>query len=307
MTVQFGYACLNMTLNDQKPRVTTNRGMIKRTWKAKGLAYASELALQNVGDLIKVIRWNNEHGVKVFRVSSCLFPWSSEYELEDLPDWPRIERLLRRAGDTAQEAGQRLSFHPGPFNVLASPNPDVVVKAAKELRTHGEIFDAMGLPQSHNAKINIHVGGAYGDREAAMERFCEEALKLPDCVIKRLTVENDDRPNLYSTKMLYEGVSQRSGIPIVFDSHHFACGPEDVSYSESIDMAVSTWPDGIRPTCHHSNSRQDEDPKAVRKAHSDWYRTPFESCGHSVDVVLECKMKELALFKYMDDFMKLAA
>ena len=82
--MRLGYACINMELQASKPKITCNRGMIRRTFDAKGLPYASELALQNVKDLSEIIKWNHAHSVEVFRMTSCLFPWASEYQLEQL-------------------------------------------------------------------------------------------------------------------------------------------------------------------------------------------------------------------------------
>lgn len=301
MPHQVGYACINMELKETK-KIHCNRGMIRRTFDAKGIQYASELALKNCRDLIQVIKWNEANGIKVFRMTSCLFPWASEYRLEDMPDWTAIQLALQTAGHLARKYGQRLSFHPGPFNVLASPKEDVVQKAIVDLTIHGKIMDALGMPRSPAAKINIHVGGAYGDRQAALDRFCRNFERLPEAARTRLTVENDDRGNLYSAKMLYDGVFKQVGIPIVFDSLHYANGPIDTDYTEALSLAAESWPAGIRPCCHHSNSRQLEDDKAKPAAHSDWYYSAFDDCGFEVDVVLESKMKERALRKYIADF-----
>ncbi len=304
MTVRFGYACINMTLQKRKPgKVSCNRGMIKRTFLQKGIPYASQLALLNTLDLIKIIAWNNEQGIKVFRMTSCMFPWMSEYELEELPDYEGIKANLEYAGRLARDAGQRLSFHPGHFNILTSPKEKVVNGSILDLTRHGQIMDLMGMPRNHWAKINIHLGASYGDRGSAIERWCKNFDLLPDSVTSRLTLENDDRGNLYSTKMIYDGVYKRLGVPIVFDSHHFECGPQDTSYEEAIGMAVDSWPKGITPQCHHSNSKKTyEDASVVKSAHSEYYYKPFKNYGHTVDVVLEAKMKEKALFKYMKDF-----
>jgi UV DNA damage endonuclease len=223
--------------------------------------------------------------------------------MEELPQFSEIVEHLSIAGAMARASNQRLSFHPGPFNILASNNPKVVTSTIKELNDHSKIFNYMGLPEDHWSKINIHVGAAYGDHKSAMERWCRNFDRLENHTQSRLTVENDDRPNLYSTKMLYDGIHKVTGTPIVFDSHHFACGHQDSSYEEAIDMAVSSWPKGIRPTCHHSNSRKNyEDPTVPKNAHSDWYYEPFENCKHSVDVVLECKKKQEALFRYLSEW-----
>jgi len=303
MSLQFGYACINMTLQANK-KIQCNRGMIKRTFKAKGINYASELALSNVRGLREVIKWNNSNGVKVYRMTSCLFPWFSEYDIFDLPDIDEIAEVMSDAGKIAMESGQRLSFHPGPFNVLASPNEKVIIKTIKELNDHSLQMDLMGLPTSPMAKINIHVGGAYGNHELAMSRFCQNFRRLNASTQARLTVENDDKPAMFSTKMLVEGISKRTGVPVVFDSHHHELGPQDLDYHDAFYLARQTWHErGAKQQCHHSNSRKNyEDPAVSKVAHSDWYYTPFENYGESVDVVLECKKKELALFKYLDDF-----
>lgn len=300
---QFGYCCINTHLQNTE-KITCNRTMRKSTFQKMGLSYASELALSNVRALKRIIEWNNEHNVKVFRISSDMFPWSSEYAWEQLPDMEEIAKNLSEAGRIAKDANQRLSFHPGPFNCLTSKSESVVQNAVKDLSSHGDVMDMLEQPNDHRAKINIHIGGAYGDRQSAMERWVRNFHLLPDNVKSRLTVENDDRPNLYSTKMLYDNIYSRVGVPIVFDSLHYEYGPQDSSYQEAIDMAVSSWPSHIRPVCHHSNSRKlHEDPNArMFKAHSDFYYTPFDSNGHSVDVSLEAKAKEQALFDYWQKF-----
>ncbi len=301
MPTRFGYACINMALAEQG--VTTNRGCVKKTFLEKGLPHVSQLALQNCQDLLQIISWNRDNGVQVFRMTSDLFPWHTEYELEDLPDWKEIRAVLELSGKTARGAGQRLSFHPGQHNVLSSPRPEVVQNSIRDLRAHADIMDVMGLPRSPWAKINIHVGGAYGEHSLALERVCKVYETLPEGVRSRLTLENDDKPGMFSTKMLYEGAYKRAGVPIVFDSHHFECGPQDSTYEEALGMAAESWPSGVIPQCHHTNSRKDhEDPTCNRVAHSDWYYKPFQDWGYSLDVVLECKMKERGLQKYLQDF-----
>ena len=303
MTVNLGYACINTEL--QKQKVCSNRGMIKRTFKAKGVAYASELALINVKALKKIIEWNNDNGIKVYRMTSCLFPWMSEYDIFTLPDIDAIADTMSEAGEIAMSGGQRLSFHPGPFNCLASPSDEVVQKTIAELNAHSTQMDLMGLPESPQAKINIHVGGAYGEHDKALDRFCHNFARLAQNTQARLTVENDDRPSLYSTKMLYDGVFSKVGIPIVFDSHHHELGPQDIDYHDAFYLARDTWQSrGVKQQCHHSNSKRDYEDSSVRaSAHSDWYYTPFENFKEPVDVVLECKKKEQALLKYKKDFL----
>ena len=295
-----GYACINMGLSNlpKSKRITTNRSMIRKTFDTKGLSYASELTLQNCLDLERIIQWNQDHGIKFYRMSSNIAPWHSEYELEDLPDFKAIASSLHRAGSLAKLYGQRITTHPGPFNKLTSPREHVVANTIVDLENHGRIFDLMGLPRTPYAKINIHVGAHYNNKAMAIDNFCRNFERLSESVRSRLTVENDDKPSLYSTKELYDEIYSRIGIPIVFDYHHhkFCTGGQDEE--EALLTACMTWGD-IRPVVHYSQSRSIEhnDPKIRDNAHSDSYWTPIDLYNLDLDVMLECKHKELGLFK----------
>ena len=296
--MNLGYACINMELSERKPKISSNRGMIKRTFKAKGIDYASQLALQNCKDLIEIIKWNNKNKIKCFRISSCLFPWSSEYELNQLPDYEEICNQLLIAGKTAKSGKQRLSFHPGPFNILTSSKEHVVKNTIKDLATHGEIFDIMEMPRSRFAKINIHIGASYGDRESAMKRWLLNYEKLPDSVTSRLTVENDDKESLFTTEHLYNGICKHSNVPIVFDYHHHRCHNEGMPEKEAFEMAISTW-GNVRPTLHYSESAQREKGKGIQfRAHSDYIYDMINPYDKEIDIIVEAKAKERALFKY---------
>jgi len=301
MKNNLGYACINMTLSEQpkSKRITTNRSMIKRTFKAKGLPYASELALQNARDLNKIIQWNEDNDIKFYRVSSDIFPWASEYEFEDLPDWDEIQEYLINAGLLAKLYGQRITTHPGPFNKLTSPREQVVLNTIKDLEIHARIFDEMGLPRTPYAKINIHVGAHYNDKQMAIDNFCRNFERLSDSVKSRLTVENDDKASLYSTKELYEEIYERIGIPIVHDLHHHTFCTGGIDQEEALLMAAMTWGD-IRPVVHYSESRSREkqDPSIRPNAHSDMIVDKINTYGLDVDIMIEAKNKELALLNY---------
>ncbi len=160
----------------------------------------------------------------------------------------------------------------------------------------------MGLSRTPYNKINIHIGGAYGDKESAMERFCVNFERLPDSVKSRLTVENDDKASMYSVKDLYEGVYKRIGIPIVFDYHHHKFCTGDLSEQQALEMAISTWPEGVTPATHYSESRSKEynDDKIKPQAHSDYVYDKIETYGNEIDVMVEAKHKELAVQKYKE-------
>jgi UV DNA damage endonuclease len=278
--------------------------MIKRTFVDRGPDYACQLALENSQDLLAILKWNEDNGIKFFRISSGLIPWASEFDIKKNQTWQKIKAALSEAGQFARNHGHRITMHPGAFNCLASPNETVIENSIKDLTIHGLILDTMNMPRSPDSAINIHVGGAYGDHDKAAARFCDTFEKLPVSVQARLTVENDDRPGLYNTTMLYEGIHKRIGIPIMFDSLHHACGPDDNSFAESLSLAASTWPQGVTPVCHHSSSKkvnEDSNIKSVT-AHADYLYELFDSGKVQVDLMLEAKAKELALFKYAKEY-----
>ena len=291
-----GYACINMTLG--KKGITTNRSMIKRTFKEKGINYASELGIQNVRDLIEIIKWNEQNGIKLFRMSSDFFPWASEYNLSDLPHYHRISNLLKGAGHLAERYGQRLTAHPGPFNVLVSPKENVVLNTIKDLTTHGETFDLLGLSRTPYNKINIHIGASYGEKQATLERWMDNFRRLHPNTQKRLTLENDDRITLYTIADLMQ-VHEKCNIPLVFDYHHHNCHPGDLTAEQALRLAIGTWPEGITPVVHYSSSRRLNEDNGVKvTAHADYIYETINTYGHKLDIQLEAKAKEQALLKY---------
>jgi UV DNA damage endonuclease len=296
-----GYACINSELSERpkKQRVTTNRSMIKRTFKEKGLSYASELTLANSKDLLTILKWNKKNNINFFRMSSNLIPWASDYELTELPDYDLITEALYQAGLYAAENNIRITTHPDHFNKLTSPKESVILNTIRDLEIHGEMFDMMCLPRTHHAKINIHVGAAYGDKPMATGNFCKNFHRLSESVKTRLTVENDDKPSLYTTEELYNDIHKHINIPIVFDYHHHDLHSGQQTEREALDMALSTWPLDVRPVVHYSESRSVEhgDPKIKPQAHSDSYVRAVNTYGLEMDIMLEAKHKEQALFK----------
>lgn len=297
--MKLGYACINKGLSEQpkSKRITTNRTFRKATFEEKGLPHASAIFLENSKDLLKILQWNEKHDIKFFRLSSQIVSWATEYQLCDLPDYEEIERVLFECGLFIEEHGMRVTSHPDHFVKLASPNEDVVKNSIRDLEIHGEIFDLLCLPRNHYAKLNIHVGASYGDKTTALDNFCRNVDRLSDAVRSRLTVENDDRPSLYSTKDLME-VFKRTGVPIVHDFHHHHFNTGGLSNKDALLLACSTW-GTTTPVTHYSQSRAVEhnDASIKANAHSDSYWIPVDTYGQDVDVMLECKHKELGLFK----------
>lgn len=289
--MNIGYACINLTLGERG--VTTNRGMIKRTWEERGIQYASQLALRNVVGLLAILDWNIAHGIRVFRVTSELFPWASEYRLRDMPDFPEIRATLEECG----KRPVRMSTHPGPFNKLAGVGA-TLENTIVDLEIHSEVFDLMGLEPSHWNKINIHVGGAYGDKPETIKRFAENFGLLSSSLQKRLTVENDDKPGVFAVRDLVV-LHEMIGIPIVFDYFHHSLHPAGLSEEDAFNAAYNTW--DMRPVFHYSASRREfEEATSKKEAHSDWVHGHIPTYGREVDIMLETKMKERSLLKHLE-------
>jgi UV DNA damage endonuclease len=304
--MELGYACINMTLSENTPKITTNRSMIKKTFQAKGLEYAGELGLKNAKDLLHILKWNKENGINFFRLSSDFFPWASNYKFEELPQFNSIKAELEKSGKFAIDNGIRITSHPGPFNVLVSPREHVVENTITDLEIHGRVFDLMGLSQTPYNKLNIHCNGVYGDKISAMDRFCKNFKRLSPSVQSRLTVENDDKASMYSVKDLMY-IHERIGIPIVFDYHHHKFNTGGLSEEEALKLAMSTWPDGIKPAVHYSESKalHEENDKIKPQAHSDYINELPNLYGMDVAVMVEAKAKELAILPFINKVSKL--
>ena len=295
--MNIGYACINMTMGK---KVTTNRTMVKKTFNQKGLDYVSELALLNAKDVIKILEWNREHKINFFRLSSALIPWGDNIDITQLKDYKEIKSELKKAGDYAKLHNMRINSHPGPFNVLVSPNEKVVLATIADLELHGKIFDMMGLSQTPYNKINIHCNGVYGDKISAMDRFIKNFQRLSKSVQKRLTIENDDKASMYSVKDLMY-IHQNTGIPIVFDYHHHQFCTGDLSEEEALKLAATTWPKGITQEVHYSESKasHEENNKLKPQAHSDYINTLPNTYELDVDIMVEAKAKELAILQFI--------
>ena len=332
--VRLGYACVNQTLTSRPKklggRVTTSRTLRKDSWHSTfDLHKIGALAVQNATDLLTYLKWNEEHGIRLFRIGSELVPWHDHFELHDLPQYDDLSARLREAGDYAKLHGHRLTTHPGPFHILGSNRDEVVERSIIGLERHSELFDLMGFEPSYENKINIHIGAAYNDPETTAYRWLKNYDRLSDNLKARLVLENDDKASLYSVEMLYNFIYRNVQIPITFDYYHHKFHTSGLSEQEELELAGSTWPSHVRQCCHWSESRREEYQlmmatmcknnnmsledlaafptfakmkrefdKIKEQAHSDYIKLPINTYGHNLDIMVEAKAKELALLNY---------
>lgn len=295
MTQTLGYACINTALKQKG--IYTNRTIRAASLKKFGIQMASKLALENSKDLHSIIKWNNEHGIKLFRISSDLFPWGNKINISTLPDYAEIRAVLASAGKLAREYNQRLTSHPGPFNLLASPKEKVVLDTIADLELHSEMFDLLGLEASYYNKINIHIGATYGDKQTAVATWIKNYKRLSENCRARLTIENDDKASMFSVQDLYDMVHKELGIPIVVDEHHHNFNTGGLTINEAIELGIKTWPKNIKPIIHYSESKalHENNAKIRAQAHSDYVHNLPVAINYDVDIMIEAKAKEQAV------------
>lgn len=297
--VQLGLCCLNITLRGQKPSVFCSRKMIIRKIEEDGIQSLKLKIIQNLNDLYEMIKWNEQHGIKVLRISSELFPHISNPKVEGY-DMEFADAILKKIGEYARSLNHRLTFHPGQYNVVGTPNEATFQQTINDLSYHAEVLDRMGM--GADSVMVVHGGGLYGDKEKTIERWCENYKRLPEPIRRRLVLENCER--CFSIEdCLY--VSEKVDVPVVFDTHHFSCynilHPDETFQKADnyIEAILNTWKRrGIKPKFHVS-----EQGSGRTGHHSDFielipnYLLEIpEKYGCEVDIMIEAKKKELAIF-----------
>ncbi len=257
-----------------------------------------------------------ETGIRMYRISSDIAPYVTH------PDLPGFHRQIEECGDELATLGAkarrldlRLSMHPSQYIVLNSPEERVARSAVADFAYHAAFLDALGA--GPEAKIVTHVGGVYGDRASAIDRFVARHEALPDAVRRRLILENDEVSYpVVDTLAIHE----RTGVPLVFDIlHHRVNDPAGMPPEDAWRRCVETWPEGQTPKMHYSSQRRAEREMSRRNRvtgertrslqaakagqHDDWIDPEDflnflrQTAGYGYDVMLEAKQKDLALLR----------
>jgi UV DNA damage endonuclease len=280
--------------------VTTTATAINRMQRPQALAKLSSLCLQNATSLLAALEYCANNGIGCFRVNSQILPVKTHptcgYQIDDLPEGDEIVRRFKACGEFAARHQLRTCFHPDQFVVLNSPRSEVVASSVEELEYQAIVAEWIGADV-----VNIHGGGAYGDKASALTNFARNLDRLSDRVRSRLTVENDDKT--YTPADLLP-LCRSTGVPLVYDVHHHRCCPDDLTIEQATESALATW---TREPLFHISSPLDgwEGPKPER--HHDYINVedlPPSWLDKKVTVEVEAKAKELAVLKLKEELLR---
>lgn len=272
---------------------TTTAAALGRLNRADALAKLSALCLANANSLLAALEYCAEHGIGCFRVNSQILPIKTHpqhrYEVHELPEGEEIQRRFQECGAFARQHDVRTCFHPDQFVVLNSQKPQVVEASIRELEYQSEVAEWIGADV-----VNIHGGGAFGDKAKALADFALALDRLSPRARSRITVENDDK--IFTPADLLP-ICRATGIPLVYDVHHHRCHPDDLSEVEATRQALATW--NREPLFHLSSPLEGwAGPKPER--HHDYIDvSDFPQCWltETLTVEVEAKAKELAVLK----------
>lgn len=267
-----------------------------RTFRLKNYSESKliETVKGNLDCLQKILEYNLDHNLYFFRITSDLIPFASHPIMKfDWQDYFKNE--FRKIGSFIKKHDMRITMHPGQYTVLNSINNRVFQNSIKDLEYHVEVLDLMGLDKT--AKVQIHVGGIYGEREKSLQRYISRYKILQNNIKKRLIIENDDKS--YNLKECLR-IHDKTQIPIVFDVYHHECLNSGESINQAFEIFIKTWPpeDGI-PIVHYSS----EHPLKGKPGHAehinmnDFKNFLDKTSNFDFDIMLEIKDKEKSALK----------
>lgn len=296
--MRWGYCCIALGLPDGTTAHTvTVTNLRKIPNREDRISRLGRLARENLSNTIRILRYNKAHQVQMYRFSSQLVPLATHEEAEGWRYWEELMTELALVGEIVKETNMRVSTHPGQHTVINSPVKSVWELAQRDLDYHNRILSGMGL--GPEALMVVHVGGAYGERKEAAQRFIDRFRQLPDEVRNRLVVENDDRSFDIGEVL---DICQSIGRPMVLDIHHHRVLSRGKKLEQMLPEIFATW-EGVVPKVHFSSPKTATDPRS----HADYVELEdflgfFELCeGRDFDAMIEAKQKDLALFRLREE------
>ena len=279
--MKIGYPCINQTLD-----CSTNKTFRLRSYSESRL---KDTLQNNLNCLLKILDYNVKNNILFFRISSDLVPFAS-HPVCRFQWYDYFKKDFKKIGQFIKKHNIRISMHPDQFTLINSPRKDVLERSVSELIYHARILDVMELDET--AKIQIHVGGVYGDKQRSMIVFVERYKKLPKAVLRRLVIENDDRSYTLADCLR---IHKKTNIPVLFDVFHHSLNNSGESLKECLKSATKTWKkkDGILMTDYSLQKKNAKKGTHVYTISiSDFKKFLRESKPYDFDIMLEIKDKE---------------
>ncbi|MEH7415921.1 UV DNA damage repair endonuclease UvsE [Neobacillus drentensis] len=304
MKIRLGYVSHAISLWDASPAKTltfTRYQQLSAREREEKLLEVTRLNLQHT---LRMLYYNLAHEIELYRFSSSIVPLATHPEVRwdfttpFLKEWQEI-------GDLVKRHHLRVSFHPNQFTLFTSPKKTITENAVIDMTYHYQMFEAMGI--ADQGLINIHIGGAYGDKAAAVSRFYENLTTLPGHIKKVMTLENDDKTYTAEETLT---VCVKEGIPLVFDYHHHMANLSEAPLEELLPRIFETWSAvDVIPKVHISSPKNEKE----FRSHADFvdpeFIMPFVNLlreyGQDVDFMIEAKAKDQAALKLVEDLSKL--
>jgi UV DNA damage endonuclease len=301
LKIRFGYVSTAITLWDASPAKTVTFTRYKQLGKEERMEKLLEVTKQNLNHTLRMIYYNLAHEIELYRFSSSIVPlathpevrWDFRTPFKD--EWQEIGELVRKNH-------LRVSFHPNQFTLFTSPQSKITENAVIDMEYHYDMLEAMGV----KGVLNIHIGGAYGDKEQALGRFHENLKQLPSHIKAVMTLENDDKTYTAEETLT---ACEKETIPLVFDYHHHMANLSEKPLEELLPRIFRTWDhlDYI-PKIHISSPKNEKE----FRSHADFvdpeFILPFikllKEIGEDVDFMIEAKSKDQALLKLVADLSK---
>lgn len=286
--MKIGYACINSILPGSGFKTCRKDNATNEK--------LTELIEINLNALEKLIDYNIDNDIHLFRIGSDLIPFGSS-DVNTLIWWEIFENKFKSIGEKIKKSNMRVSMHPGQYTVINSPKKNVVNNSVDDLKYHCKVLDSLGVDSKN--KLILHIGGAYGDKQEAIKRFKNTYLELPEKIKNRLVIENDDK--LYNIKDVLE-IGNALKIPVVFDNLHNKINPAEETKNDNyyINECKKTWGerDGNQKI-HYSQQDESKRPGAHSKTIDAMEFTKYVNVvnANSLDIMLEVKDKNLSAEK----------
>ena len=284
--MKIGYPCINRSIG-----CSSNKKFRLANFTEEKF---NETVRNNLSCLDKIVDYNVENNMLFLRISSETIPFAS-HEVCTL-DWKKIfKNELKNIGIKLKDNKFRVSMHPGQFTLLNSPNEKIVEKSLAELEYHADFLNAMGL--DNTAKIQIHVGGVYGDKDSAIKRFINTFGIASNKIKSRLAIENDDYH--YSVKDCLR-INKETNIPIILDNLHLECLNDGDSLIEAYNIIKDTWSkeDGIPMLDYSSQQKDARIGKHTEHLDSNHFKEFIDIMqNQEFDLMFEIKDKERSVLK----------